>query len=141
MYREIPSAYKAADILVREGIDYTREVNIESPSQRMLLLTAIANPARLDEFLPDVVGKITLSDHARFDKAFLEQAISQYNATSLLVTSKDEVKLLDYGLPLSMMRLKLTIKPDILESIRTYIECFDSPVDLQDSKPNQKERV
>ncbi|WP_367275997.1 tetraacyldisaccharide 4'-kinase, partial [uncultured Helicobacter sp.] len=141
MYREIPSAYKAADILVREGIDYTREVDIESPSQRMLLLTAIANPARLDEFLPDVVGKITLSDHARFDKVFLEQAISQYNATSLLVTSKDEVKLLDYGLPLSVMRLKLTIKPDILERIRTYIECFDSPVDLQDSKPNQKERV
>lgn len=125
MYRELPSAYKEADLLVREGIDYKREVNIENPTQRMLLLTAIANPARLDEFLPSVVGKITLSDHARFDKDFLQEVLQAHNATSLLVTSKDEVKLLDYDFTLSVMRLKLTLNPAILECIKTYIASFE----------------
>lgn len=122
IYREIPSARKEADILVREGIDYTREVDIQSPTPRMLLLTAIANPSRLDTFLPDsVVGKITLSDHARFDIAFLERAIKQYNATSLLVTSKDEVKLLQSNLNLSVMRLRLKIDSHILARIKEYV--------------------
>lgn len=124
IYREVPSAYKEADMLVREGEDYHREVHIESPSPRMLLLTAIANPARLDAFLPSVVGKITLNDHAQFDKAFLQENIVRYNATSLLVTSKDEVKLLDFGLPLSVMRLQLTLKDEVRERIDAYIATY-----------------
>ncbi|TLD96343.1 tetraacyldisaccharide 4'-kinase [Helicobacter jaachi] len=124
IYRELPSAYKDADIVVQEGKDYTREVEIESPSPRMLLLTAIANPARLDAFLPSIVGKITLKDHARFDKDFLTQAMKEYNATSLLVTSKDEVKLLDYGFKLSVMRLRLHIDSVILEQIRAYVQHY-----------------
>ncbi|WP_334083306.1 tetraacyldisaccharide 4'-kinase [Helicobacter typhlonius] len=129
MYRELPSAYKEADLLVREGIDYTREVHIENPSERMLLLTAIANPARLDEFLPSVVGKITLRDHSTFDKAFLSQMIEKYNATSLLITSKDEVKLLESGFNLSVMRLRLVIAEDIMERIKSYVRDFKSNAD------------
>lgn len=121
IYRELPSARESADMIVREGKDYTREVSVHSPSERMLLLTAIANPARLDAFLPQVVGKITLSDHARFDRAFLESKMRQYNATSLLVTSKDEVKLLEMGFALSVLRLRLDIDSQILEKIRHYV--------------------
>lgn len=124
IYRELPSSYKEADIIVNEGADYTREVSIQSPTQRMLLLTAIANPARLDEFLPPIVGKIILNDHAYFDKSALQEAINSHNATSLLVTSKDEVKLLEYGFNLSVMKLKLNIKAHILESIKAYVSNF-----------------
>lgn len=124
IYRELPNALKEADLIVREGIDYTREVQIESPSERMLLLTAIANPSRLDAFLPSVVGKITLADHAQFDKNALQKAMQEYNATSLLVTSKDEVKLLQSGLKLSVMRLELKIDSQVLEHIKAYIEKF-----------------
>lgn len=127
IYREVKSASKHADILVREGIDYEREVNIESPSERMLLLTAIANPSRLDAFLPDsVVGKITLNDHSRFDTQALQDSIKEHNATSLLVTSKDEVKLLGSGLDLSVMRLRLSIDSQILERIKMYVMSFES---------------
>lgn len=121
IYREIPSALEEADMVVCEGVNYTREVSIQSPSERMLFLTAIANPSRLDEYLPDVVGKITLADHAYFDIDWLRSQMKQYNATSLLVTSKDEVKLLESGLKLSVMRLKLRIDSEILDSIQEYV--------------------
>lgn len=121
MYREMPYLYKYADLLIDEGKDYTREVVVENPTPRMLLLTAIANPARLDEFLPSVVGKITLQDHSSFDEAKLRESMHQYDATSLLVTSKDEVKLEHMGFALSVLRLRLHIKPHILERIDSYI--------------------
>lgn len=122
MYREMPYLYKYADLLVREGEEYTREVFVENPTPRMLLLTAIANPSRLDEFLPSVVGKITLQDHSTFDAPTLQQYMQQYNATSLLVTSKDEVKLENMGFPLSVLRLRLHIQPHITHSIDSYLK-------------------
>ncbi|HIV48435.1 tetraacyldisaccharide 4'-kinase [uncultured Helicobacter sp.] len=121
MYREMPYLYKYADLLVREGEDYTREVFVENPTPRMLLLTAIANPARLDEFLPSVVGKITLQDHSSFDEPTLRKYMQSYNATSLLVTSKDEVKLENMGFTLSVLRLRLHIQPYISKCIDSYI--------------------
>lgn len=124
MYREMPYLYKSADLLVREGIEYTREVVVENESERMLLLTAIANPSRLDEFLPKVVGKITLRDHARFDEEFLKSQIMHFQATSFLVTTKDEVKLQDMGFQLSVLCLKLHIKDEVLQAIDSYIKSF-----------------
>lgn len=121
IYREMPYLYKSADLLVLEGRDYDREVVVENQTQRMLLLTAIANPSRLEEYLPAVIGKVFLSDHSRFDEGFLRAQIDKHNATSLLVTSKDEVKLQDMGFELSVLRLKLHIDSQILRQIREYI--------------------
>ena len=93
----------------------------------MLLLTAIANPSRLDAFLPDsVVGKITLNDHARFDIQALQELQKKHNATSLLVTSKDEVKLMKSGLDLSVMRLRLKIDSKVLGQIQGYVKSFET---------------
>ncbi len=121
IYREMPYLYKSANLLVLEGRDYDREVVVENQTQRMLLLTAIANPSRLEEYLPAVIGKVFLSDHSRFDEGFLRAQIDKHNATSLLVTSKDEVKLQDMGFELSVLRLKLHIDSQILRQIREYI--------------------
>lgn len=121
IYREMPYLYESADLLVLEGRDYDREVVVENQTQRMLLLTAIANPSRLEEYLPAVIGKVFLSDHSRFDEGFLRAQIDKHNATSLLVTSKDEVKLQDMGFRLSVLRLKLHIDSQILRQIREYI--------------------
>lgn len=127
MYREMPYLYKYADVLVREGEDYTREVFVQNPTPRMLLLTAIANPSRLDEFLPSVVGKITLQDHSSFDAPTLQKYMLQYNATSLLVTSKDEVKLENMGFVLSVLRLRLHIAESITDRIDSYIRSQSAP--------------
>ncbi|RVZ95190.1 tetraacyldisaccharide 4'-kinase, partial [Helicobacter pylori] len=51
----------------------------------------------------------------------LEKEFYQNSATSLLVTSKDLVKLQDCKLPLSVLDLKLEIDPKILERIDRYI--------------------
>ncbi|RDU73510.1 tetraacyldisaccharide 4'-kinase [Helicobacter anseris] len=121
IYRENPYLYKTADLLIQEGTDYTREVKVLEPTERMLLVTAIANPSRLDQFLPDIVGKITLPDHSNFDLDFLKEKMQEHNATSLLVTQKDAVKMQNFQLPLSILDLKLNIKPQIIKAIQNYI--------------------
>ncbi|PAF46551.1 tetraacyldisaccharide 4'-kinase [Helicobacter sp. 12S02634-8] len=122
LYRENPRLYKTADILALEGQEYQREVQVIAPTQRMLLITAIANPSRLQEYLPDVVGKITFSDHATFDIDYLCKAAKAHQATSLLVTQKDAVKLQNCPLPLSILKLNLQIAPHIKEKIHAYIQ-------------------
>lgn len=121
-YREHKSAYKEADILAKEGIDYERKIQLLQPTKRMLLLTAIANPSRLESYLPDVVGKIILKDHSFFDKTKILEEYKRLGATSLLVTQKDATKLEEFGLPLSILHLEILINPTIKQKIKDYIE-------------------
>ncbi|MGL2781950.1 tetraacyldisaccharide 4'-kinase [Helicobacter pylori] len=122
LYRESINSYKEAHLVVTEDKDYKRITSIAHPTKRMLLVTAIANPSRLDAFLPkEVVKKLYFRDHAPFDLELLEKEFYQNNATSLLVTSKDLVKLQDCKLPLSVLDLKLEICPKVLEKIDHYI--------------------
>ncbi|EJB77693.1 tetraacyldisaccharide 4'-kinase [Helicobacter pylori Hp A-27] len=122
LYRESIKSYKEAHLVVTEDKDYKRITSIAHPTKRMLLVTAIANPSRLDAFLPkEVVKKLYFRDHAPFDLELLEKEFYQNNATSLLVTSKDLVKLQDCNLPLSVLDLKLEICPKVLERIDRYI--------------------
>ncbi|AVV96685.1 tetraacyldisaccharide 4'-kinase [Helicobacter pylori] len=122
LYRESIKSYKEAHLIITEDKDYQRITSISHPTKRMLLVTAIANPSRLDAFLPkEVVKKLYFRDHAPFDLELLEKEFYQNNATSLLVTSKDLVKLQDCNLPLSVLDLKLEIDPKILKRIDRYI--------------------
>ncbi|MGL2579410.1 tetraacyldisaccharide 4'-kinase [Helicobacter pylori] len=122
LYRESIKSYKEAHLVITEDKDYKRITSITNPTKRMLLVTAIANPSRLDAFLPkEVVKKLYFRDHAPFDLEFLEKEFYQNSATSLLVTPKDLVKLQDCKLPLSVLDLKLEICPKVLEEIDRYI--------------------
>ena len=114
-----------ADILGKENRDFTRVVEVENATKRMVLVTAIANPKRLDAYLPEgVVEKITLDDHAYFDRSVLEDYLKTYKAESLLVTEKDAVKMLDFKLPLSIMKLELVIEDELLLSVDNYVNTF-----------------
>lgn len=122
-YRERPSLYKTSQaLIVQEGREYTREVTVENPTPRMLLVTAIANPSRLDQFLPEVIGKISYQDHAFFDEANLKQLLQSHQATSLLVTEKDAVKIPAESLPLSILRLHIKVDPSLQEKVDDYIQ-------------------
>ena len=91
----------------------------------MLLATAIANPSRLEPYLPDnVVGRFYLEDHAYFDEQQLAQKMEESGAEALLVTEKDAVKMADFKLPIVQMRLKLEISPSIMQSVDTYIKKY-----------------
>lgn len=120
-YREAPSAYKTADIVLNEGKEYSREVVVKNPTERMLLVTAIANPSRLEQFLPAIVGRLSYSDHSFFSKERIALEMEKSGATSVLVTEKDEVKMKDFGFPLSVLKLEMVVDPAVYSAVRDYI--------------------
>ena len=114
-----------ADLIVKEERDYVRKVNVLDTTERMVLVTAISNPKRLDEFLPEgVVAKVYKDDHAYFDEKTLRGYLETYQATSLLCTSKDKVKIEELNIPVSEMKLELEVNHEILKKIDNYIEGF-----------------
>ncbi len=120
-YREFAFCKRAADIVAKEGRDFFRKVEYEDLQERMLLVTAISDPERLDAYLPKgVVQKVYLPDHAYFDENELERLMVKCRAKSLLVTGKDAVKMADFKLPLSKMKLKLEIEAAIMQQIDIY---------------------
>ena len=125
-FREFCFMKKYADITAKEGRDFAREVSFEDLTERMVLVTAISNPKRLDKYLPNnIVKKIYLEDHAYFDESMLKKVLADNNATSLLCTSKDRVKMSGFKLAISEMKLKLEIKDEIFIEINRYIENTD----------------
>lgn len=124
-FREFPSQRKHADRIVKEGKEFVRQVEVADVTEKMLLVTAISNPARLDSYLPPgVVGKVYLEDHAYFDLSTLEGLLKEYEASSILCTSKDRVKMEGFKLPISEMKLKLEIKNEIFTQIDEYIKGY-----------------
>ena len=121
--REFYFTRNNAENRVKENEGFSREVKIENPTTRMILLTAISNPKRLDEYLPpSVIKKIYYEDHAYFDEEVLKQYLKTYNATSILCTSKDRVKMKGFDIPISEMKLKFIIDDAIIAQIKAYIE-------------------
>jgi tetraacyldisaccharide 4'-kinase len=122
-FREFYFDRAYANLVLEEGEDYHRVVEYENLTQSMMLTTAISNPKRLDKYLPKgVVDRYILEDHAYFDEEVLKEQMKAKNITSLLVTQKDAVKLSDFKLPLSIMKLKLEIRNSVYESIDKYIQ-------------------
>lgn len=125
-YREPIFFEKYANLLLEEDKDFSRIVTIQNSTQRMVLVTAIANPIRLKPYLPtDLLASYTYADHHPFTKTQLEDIISKHNATSLLVTQKDAVKLEEFGLPLSLLKLDLHVNQKIYDCVKNYIEQYD----------------
>ena len=114
-----------ADLVLKEEKDFVRQVTLEDLSSKMLLVTAISNPQRLDPYLPkNVVGKVYLEDHAYFNEEKLKHKMQEYGAETLLVTEKDRVKMRGFKLPLSKMKLKLEIKDEVFSLIDQYIQIY-----------------
>lgn len=124
-FREFWFSKKFADAVLKEKRDFERVVEIADTTERMVLLTAISNPQRLDRYLPEnVLAKMYLDDHAYFDKDVILNYANKHEATSILCTSKDKVKLEGIDIPLSEMKLKLTINNDIITKIESYIKGY-----------------
>ncbi|MEN8727397.1 MAG: tetraacyldisaccharide 4'-kinase [Sulfurovum sp.] len=124
-FREFWFNKKYADIVAKEGEAFHRQVGFENLKAQMLLVTAISNPNRLDAYMPEgVVHKVYLEDHAYFEEEKLKMLLSEYKALSLLVTEKDAVKMQDFKLPISEMKLKLEIKETIFTQVDEYIKGY-----------------
>lgn len=124
-YREPRYLYKKADLVVDEKSDFKRVVTIKNPTEKMILITGISKPRRLDIFLPkEVKIKIYFPDHHPFKREELEKLIKKHGATSVLTTQKDAVKMENFGLNLSIMELDLELNSDIKEKIKTFLDNF-----------------
>ena len=122
-YRERKSLYHTY-FTIQEDKDFKRHVKIENPSEKMVLITAISKPERLNAFIPKEIPKVTFPDHHPFTKASLEAIMMKYQATSILTTQKDAVKMQTFGLTLSILTLDIMIEENILTDVDTFIENF-----------------
>lgn len=120
-YRERLWAGKEA-LVIEEGVDFSRSVNIKNTTEKMVLVTAIARAERLDPFLPPVLDKIYFEDHHFFIKNELEEILERSGADTLLVTMKDYVKIRTFNLPLSVMELSLELDDTLVTRVDTYIK-------------------
>lgn len=127
IYRERPGLYKTADILIQEDKDYIRKVDLKNPTSRMILLTAIANPIRLNSYIPKVIHQIHLPDHSKFCIPKLKAILKEKQGTSFLVTQKDAIKLQTSELPLSILELDLQLNPRIRSIIHEYVNSQSYP--------------
>ncbi|WP_310441252.1 tetraacyldisaccharide 4'-kinase [Sulfurimonas sp.] len=107
-------------VVIRDGIDFKRVVELKNKSDKMSLVTAIARPQRLDSYLPKVVGKNYFEDHHSFVRDEVLNILKKDNAESVLVTYKDFVKLEQFGLPLSLLDLHVEVNEDILKIVDNY---------------------
>jgi len=120
--REFYMTRYLANIIIKENRDFKRSVEIVNITDKMVLVTAISKPERLNMYLPkNIVDKVYYDDHAYFDEKILLNYLEENKAKSILCTSKDRVKLEEFNLPISEIKLKLQINEEIFAQVDTYI--------------------
>jgi len=108
-------------IIIKEDEDFFRKVSILDASEKMILITAISKPWRLDKWLPStVIEKKYFPDHYAFEKKEISEIFERSGATSIVTTPKDAVKMEGFNLPLSIMELDIEVSADIISLIKTY---------------------
>ncbi|MCR4941317.1 MAG: tetraacyldisaccharide 4'-kinase [Campylobacter sp.] len=112
IYRYPKYFYKFADFIALQNVTHFRKSEILQPTNKMVLLTAIANPMRLSQHFDATITQYFYPDHYAFKKAELEEILQKHEATSLLVTQKDLVKIENFELPLSIITLKTTLSDE-----------------------------
>lgn len=120
-YRYPLDFVKYANYIAFSGRDFKSSSYIKNPSQRMVLVSAIANPARLFEFFNQSVAQMFFPDHYDFNKVELEGILSKFNATSLLVTQKDYVKIADFGLNVSILEQNTIVCSEFVNRLENFI--------------------
>ncbi|MGA9047003.1 tetraacyldisaccharide 4'-kinase [Sulfuricurvum sp.] len=108
-------------VMLQEGRTFKRSVTIQNPTEKMVLVTAIARPQRLDPFLPEVIEKVYFEDHHFFTQGELEMIVERTGATSLLVTSKDLVKMSSFKLNISVLELSIELNETIITTVKDYV--------------------
>ena len=120
-FRELLWASKEA-VLIREDKDFSRTVNISDANEKMVLVTAISKPQRLDPYLDErVIQKVYFPDHHAFTQDELMSVLDETGAQSLLVTRKDAVKITDFDLPLSFLELDLEVDKKVHQTVLDYV--------------------
>ncbi|EQB35482.1 hypothetical protein M947_09365 [Sulfurimonas hongkongensis] len=119
-FRERLWATKDA-ITLKENRDFKRVVHLRDKSDKMSLVSAIARPSRLDEYLPKgVIKKHYFEDHHLYTKGELEDILRSDGTHSLLLTYKDFVKVEAFNLPISLLDLEVEVEGAVFDIINNY---------------------
>ncbi len=122
-YREPKSLYHDT-LVLEENHDFKRAVHIENSTARMVLVTAISKPERLEPFIPAHIERVYFPDHHAFTGRELDAILSKYCADSILTTTKDAVKMQTFNIPLSILTLNITLNKKVIKIVDTFIENF-----------------
>ena len=109
-------------VMLYEGKSFKRSVTVQNPTDKMVLVTAIARPERLDTYLPEVSEKIYFEDHHMFKQGELEAIVERTGATSLFVTQKDFVKMSSFNLNLSCLELTIELDKMLITTVKEYTD-------------------
>lgn len=88
---------------------------------RTILISAIAKPWRLQEFLPLVKAHAFFPDHYDFKKEQILELLRREDAEHILCTAKDYVKLRDLSAEISVILLNLKLSENFIRKIQNYI--------------------
>ena len=131
-YRDSKMMYAFADCVLKEDVDFYREVCfknkknevLESLPENILLLTAISKPYRLLEYLPKGIEMISFPDHYTFTQEDIKEIQNKYTNFSIVTTAKDMVKLnsLTFDFDIYLMDLKVTVSEEIKNKVTTYLQ-------------------
>lgn len=128
-YRLPKSFYALADFIPAND-DIIKNSRILNATERMVLVSGIANPSRLSQHYASCVVHYHFSDHYDFKPDELQKILAKHDATSLLVTSKDCAKIKDFGLAISIIELNLTLSQKFQNILLEYAKSFkDQPKD------------
>lgn len=102
-----------------DKISSPKEVNFER--SRTILISAIAKPWRLQEFLPLAKAHAFFPDHYDFKKEQILELLRREDAEHILCTAKDYVKLRDLSAEISVILLNLKLSENFIRKIQNYI--------------------
>ncbi len=88
---------------------------------RTILISAIAKPWRLQEFLPLAKAHAFFPDHYDFKKEQILELLKREDAEHILCTAKDYVKLRDLSAEISVILLNLKLSENFIRKIQNYI--------------------
>jgi tetraacyldisaccharide 4'-kinase len=107
-YREPPFCYRFANFILKENIDFIRNTDIINKKSKMVLITAISKPYRLDRYIDSsVIAKYYLKDHEYISNEYISALIKKHNADSVLMTQKDFVKIKNPPFEISIINLNI----------------------------------
>ena len=102
-----------------DKISNSKEAGFER--SRTILISAIAKPWRLQEFLPLAKAHAFFPDHYDFKKEQILELLRREGAEHILCTAKDYVKLRDLGAEISVILLNLKLSENFIRKIQNYI--------------------
>ena len=118
-YRYPRSFLKYSDIILEEGKNFVRDVNIPK-CDNCVLISGISKPERLLEYVKTDKYHFFI-DHYEYKKEELQKLLEKYNCDTILTTYKDYVKMKNFGLKIKVIELNLKIDNEVIDRISNYI--------------------